>query len=118
MTLHLEIEFPTQFAAQLEADIERERHELSANVALETERVLRVRASDWPQDTGFSRDRFRAEDDSATGDVLILNSARYAAAVNNRSNYPRGGANPNYLAAQRSVEKAWNRILRRALRND
>lgn len=92
------------------------RERFRAELAFEIERVLRrTRGTLWPIDTGFSRDRFRAEDD-AKHDVIILNTAKYAKAVNNRKYYPRGGSNPNYQAGQRTVRKHWRVIRARALR--
>jgi len=117
MSLVLEIDFPAEYAAQLDEDMERERHELAANLAHELERGVRRRDTLWPQDTGFSRDRFRLEDDSADNSILVLNTAPYAKAVNNRATYPRGGRNPNYRAAQRAIQKIWPKALRRAARS-
>ncbi|MCY4121045.1 MAG: hypothetical protein OXG72_09020 [Acidobacteria bacterium] len=94
--------------------VEQERHEITANLAHELERGIRKRDTLWPQDTGFSRDRFRLEDDNVTGDILVLNTAPYAAAVNNRQAYPRGGRNPNYRAAQRAIERLWRKALGKA----
>lgn len=111
MSLQLDIDFEGSF--DIRGQVEQERHELTANLAHQLERGIRRRDTLWPQDTGFSRDRFRLEDDSATGDILVLNTAPYARAVNNRPNYPLGGHNPNYRAAQRTIEKLWNVALRK-----
>ena len=86
------------------------------NIAYESEQVLRSRSMTiWPQDTGQSRLLFRAESDQRD-DVLVLNTATYAAAVNNRRYYPGGRANPNFHAAQRTIERLWSRIVDAATR--
>ena len=113
MSLDLEIEFEGSF--DISGAVEEEVHETVANLAHELERGVRKRDTLWPQDTGFSRDRFRLEDDSATNDILVLNTARYAEYVNDRPRYPRGGSNPNYRAAQRAIEKLWARALRKVV---
>ena len=110
MTLQMSVELQIP---NLAAELERERHELTANVAHVVERRIRRRDTLWPQDTGFSRDRFRLEDDSATGDILVLNTAPYARHVNDRRAYPSGRRNPNYRAAQRAIEAVWAEAVRK-----
>ena len=100
---------------QVHIEIEKEQARIPAELAQETERVLRRRNTLWPQDTGHSRDRFRAEDDHS-GDVVVTNTASYAPAVNNRPTYPRGGANPNYQATQRTILARWVEISTKALK--
>ena len=87
-----------------------------ANLAHVIERVLRRQKGRlWPRETGFSQNRFRVEDVAHTRDLLVLNSAPYARFVNDRESYPSGKPNPNYRAAQRTIEKHWGDIVRRAL---
>ena len=113
MTLDIRIDFDRQYARELRRGDQAQRAVLSANLARELERGLRRRAGTlWPQDTGFSRDRFRCEDEAISNNILVLNTARYARYVNNRARYASGRRNPNYRAAQRTIEKVWNKVLR------
>ena len=96
-------------------DLGRAEARVTSELAQETERSLRRRNTLWPQDTGFSRDRFRVEDDHSGG-MVVTNTADYAPAVNNRSTYPLGGANPNYRSVERTVKKFWSRIVAAALK--
>lgn len=98
-------------------EVEEAKTRLVSGVAEEVEVVLRLKGENiWPRLTGFSVKRFRAEEDHR-GNVVVTNSAPYAAAVNNRRTYPRGGRNPNYRAAQRQIEAQTGRIVAKALRN-
>lgn len=97
---------------------EEARARYFSGLAQEITRVLRrKRANIWPIRTGNSKDRFQAEAPELVDDVLVLNTAPYARFVNNRRKYPSGRSNPNYLAAQRTVEKHWDDINDRALRD-
>lgn len=107
--------------ANLDRYIGRELEEATArfksNLAEEATAVLQLQRDNiWPRETRFSSKRFLAEEDHQ-GDILVTNSAPYAKYVNNRQHYPRGGANPNYRAAQRQIEAQADRILRKALRD-
>ena len=110
----LSTEFTIEGLGNITEDIERVEARVAAEIAFETEKELRKRTTLWPQRTGFSRDRFRAEDDHA-GDVVVTNSASYARAVNETPTYPRGRSNPNFQSLQRTIEKFWNAIVGRAL---
>ena len=69
----------------------------------------------WPQRTGFSRDRWQAE--VVGDDIAVINTATYAAAVNNRKQYASGKPNKNYHSAQRTVEKWWAALTARAAKD-
>ena len=101
--------------ASLRGDWEELRADIVAAVAHETELTLRRKTgSHWPRDTDFSANRFRADDIAHSDDILITNSAPYAAAVNNRRTYPSGRPNPNYKAVERTIESQTAKILRKA----
>ncbi|MDE0004599.1 MAG: hypothetical protein OXQ29_18065 [Rhodospirillaceae bacterium] len=98
-------------------ELEEAKARLTSNLAEEVTVVLRLKGKNiWPRETGFSAGRFLAEEDHR-GNILVANTAPYARAVNNRKHYPRGGANPNYRAAQRQIEAQADRILQKALRD-
>ena len=108
--------------SDLELYIRRAGEEIKARyfsgLAQEITRILRrKKANIWPIRTGNSKDRFQAEAPELLDDVLVLNTAPYARYVNNRKQYPSGRSNPNYQAAQRTINKHWDEINDRALRD-
>lgn len=102
---------------ELAAVAEQQIDELMANTAHELEKALRKQTgNEWPVDTSFSIRRFRAEDDSQSRDIIITNTAPYAARVNNTRTFGSGRPNPNYQALQRQVLKVWQRVVAEVLR--
>ena len=69
--------------------------------------VLRSSSSVWPVKTGFSKGRFIAEDDTA-GNILVFNTATYAAWLEYGRNSPHRGA------ALRTIERNLDRIIKAA----
>ena len=113
----LELTFDAPEARELGEFIEAQHALMMAAIARECEEELRSRRrTRWPQRTGFSRDRWRVDDVAHTDELLATNTATYAKFVNNRRLYPSGRPNPNYQAGQRTVQGAWEAILRRANR--
>ena len=108
--LDFDIEFDRDYAELIEKSVEQERHEISANLAHElTKGIVRPHKTAWPVDTTHSVTRFMLEDDSATHDILVKNTAEYAIYVNTRGRH-RG-------AAQKAVQQLWARALRRVVGN-
>ena len=86
----------------IDALIKQDADDFFGFLALEVESGLKSPQSYWPVDTGDSKRRFRADRNSR--EILIGNDAPYAAAVNYKQRYKKAGANPNYLAVERTVE--------------
>ena len=104
------------YADGIEAAAEAEVARINSELALECERTLRNRTLTlWPIRTGYSRDRWRGEDVAGKDYIEIVNTADYAQPVNDIATYPQGRPNPNFRAAQRTLEKWWDRILTRAV---
>ena len=117
--------FADRLTATVEGDLAAARVVFSVRLAEEVQRALR-RSPIWPTRSGRSRQAMTADllDDGNEAVIEVANSAHlprrnaatafYARFVNNRPRYPRGRRNPNYRAAQRTVEGAWSAIVRRA----
>ena len=107
--LNFEIDYPAAYERLLEDAVEDERHEISANMAHELNKPLQIpHRTVWPVDTSYSVRRFMVEDDSATHDILVLNTAPYARAVNTRGR--------SAGAAQTAVGQLWDAALRKVRR--
>ena len=112
--LEFDIDFPLADLAVKDLS-EETQAAVGFAVAFEIEAELRKQSTTiWPQRTGYSRDRFRANAEAASGDIVVTNTAPYAHAVNDFSQYRSGRSNPNYLSAQRTVQRWWDKIVRRA----
>ena len=125
--MEFDIEIPADQFARLQKDTELEAAASLAAVARECEEELRSRArTRWPQLTGFSRDRWRADDIAHRFEILVSNTAIYAKFVNNIQRFSNpsavrqrtgfGGSNPHYRSAQRTIIGAWDEILARSVR--
>lgn len=113
----LELTFDAPEARELGEFIEAQHALMMAAIARECEEELRSRRrTRWPQRTGFSRDRWRVDDVAHTDELLATNTAVYAKWVNNRRRLSPTKPNRNYRAGQRTIEGAWDAILRRANR--
>ena len=116
MSLIVSAKFPQGLDRIFEFASNEYTETVKANLAHEMNNALAQRGRTlWPQDTGYSRDRFMVEDVPRVFEIHVMNSALYAAAVNNRERYPRGSENPNYQAVQRTIQKEWQEIVRRTL---
>lgn len=113
--IDMELSFDQPPANHVAREAEEYQARLVNEVAFETEKAMRRRTTLWPQRSGYSRDRFRAEDDHH-GNILITNTAPYARFVNFVRAFASGKRNPNFNAVQRTVEKFWPDITRRAAR--
>ena len=110
MKLDLDFEIPRDAVTGI---TERARLRAMSALSEQSERVLkRKRNSKWPRDTSFSSRRFVVE--TERNGALVRNSAPYAIYVNDRSHYPLGAPNPNYEAAQRTIEHNWTEIVEKA----
>ena len=106
--LDFEIDFPQNYEQLIKQATEQQRHEISSNLAHELNKELQIpHRTVWPVDTSHSVRRFLVEDDSATNDILVLNTAKYARYVNAKGKH-RG-------AAQKAIQQLWARALRRVI---
>lgn len=88
---------------------ERMKARFDATLAIEVTKTIKAPDSEWPVLTSFSRDRFIAEDD-ASGNILVLNSADYAAALEYGRNSRHRGA------LFRTIEKKLKKMTQKSLR--
>lgn len=117
MTVEFDVSQIGDWKAIIEDAAEDEIARTNAEIAFGAEHELRSRSTTvWPQKTGFSRDRFRADDVAGANMILVTNTAPYAKYVNNSPRLRNGRTNPNFGSAQETVRRYWDRILRGAVR--
>lgn len=83
---------------------EQAKARFDATFAIEVTDALKAPGSLWPVLTGFSKDRFIAEDDTQ-GNILVFNTAHYARWLE------YGRKSPHRGSARRTINAAMAQIL-------